>query len=104
MEINRYVIYLISLFIISLGASLEIQTEVVYLLLWGYYRYFSSVEKGISKGKSFFFDTSMVIIVAILSIVFLGYLAGVREGTIISAKNNPNMEALSLELWVSKER
>ena len=32
-----------------------------------------------------FFDTSMVIIAASLSIVFLGYLAGVREGTIISA-------------------
>ena len=27
----------------------------------------------------------MVIIAAILSVVFLGYLAGVREGTIISA-------------------
>ena len=27
----------------------------------------------------------MVIIAAVLSIVFLGYLAGVREGTIISA-------------------
>ena len=32
-----------------------------------------------------FFDTTMVLIAAILSIVFLGYLAGVREGTIISA-------------------
>ena len=52
-KINRYVIYLISLFIISLGASLEIQTEVVYLLPRGYYSYFSSVEKGISKGKTF---------------------------------------------------
>lgn len=31
------------------------------------------------------FDTSMVIIAAVLSVVFLGYLAGVREGTIISA-------------------
>jgi uncharacterized membrane protein YczE len=27
----------------------------------------------------------MVIIAAVLSVVFLGYLAGVREGTIISA-------------------
>jgi uncharacterized membrane protein YczE len=27
----------------------------------------------------------MVILAAVLSIVFLGYLAGVREGTIISA-------------------
>ena len=27
----------------------------------------------------------MVLIAAILSIIFLGYLAGVREGTIISA-------------------
>ena len=32
-----------------------------------------------------FVDTSFVITAAILSIVFLGYLAGVREGTIISA-------------------
>ena len=32
-----------------------------------------------------FVDTSMVIAAAVLSFVFLGYLAGVREGTIISA-------------------
>ena len=64
---------------------------------------FQVLKKEFPKVKPFV-DTSGVIIVAILSIVFLGYLAGVREGTIISAKNNPHMNALSLELWVSKER
>ena len=59
--------------------------EVVYLPADGVIVAISKVlKKDFPKVKPFV-DTSMVIIAAVLSIIFLGYLAGVREGTIISA-------------------
>ena len=76
---------LTSCVVVAFGVLLEIQTEVVYLPADGVIVAISKViKKEFPKVKPFV-DTSLVVIAAILSILFLGYLAGVREGTVISA-------------------
>ena len=83
--LNQFLLLLFSCLVVAVGVLLEIQTEVVYLPADGVIVAISKVlKKEFPKVKPFV-DTSMVIMAAILSIVFLGYLAGVREGTIISA-------------------
>lgn len=83
--VNQFLLLLFSCLVVAIGVLLEIQTEVVYLPADGVIVAISHVlKKEFPKVKPFV-DTSMVIIAAILSIVFLGYLAGVREGTVISA-------------------
>ena len=83
--VNQFLLLLFSCLVVAFGVLLEIQTEVVYLPADGVIVAISQVlKKEFPKVKPFV-DTSMVIIAAILSVVFLGYLAGVREGTIISA-------------------
>jgi uncharacterized membrane protein YczE len=83
--INQFLLLMFSCLVVAFGVLLEIQTEVVYLPADGVIVAVSEVlKKEFPKVKPFI-DTSMVILAAILSIVFLGYLSGVREGTIISA-------------------
>ena len=83
--LEQFALLLISCVVVAFGVLLEVQTEVVYLPPDGIIVAISKVlNKEFPKVKPFF-DTSLVLTAAILSIVFLGYLAGVREGTIISA-------------------
>ena len=82
---SQMLLLLVSCVVIAIGILFEIQTEVVYLPGDGIIVAISEVlKKEFAKVKPFV-DTSMVIAAAVLSFVFLGYLAGVREGTIISA-------------------
>ena len=83
--ISQMLLLLVSCVVVAFGVLLEIQTEVVYLPPDGLIVAISRVlKKEFGKVKPFV-DTSLVIIAAVLSLVFLGYLVGVREGTIISA-------------------
>ena len=83
--LSQIVVLLISCVVVAFGVLLEIQTEVVYLPPDGFIVAISTVlKKEFGKVKPYI-DTSFVIIAAVLSVVFLGYLIGVREGTIISA-------------------
>ena len=83
--VNQMLLLLTSCVVVAFGVLLEIQTEVVYLPADGVIVAISKViKKEFPKVKPFV-DTSLVVIAAILSILFLGYLAGVREGTVISA-------------------
>lgn len=83
--LSQIVVLLISCIVVAFGVLLEIKTEVVYLPPDGLIVAISTVlKKEFGKVKPYI-DTSFVIIAAILSVVFLGYLIGVREGTIISA-------------------
>ena len=83
--ISQMLLLLISCVVVAFGVLLEIQTEVVYLPPDGLIVAISkALKKEFGKVKPYI-DTSMVIIAATLSVVFLGYLIGVREGTIISA-------------------
>lgn len=83
--LSQFSLLLLSCIIVAFGVLLEVQTEIVYLPPDGIIVAISKVlNKEFPKVKPFF-DTSLVIIAAILSVIFLGYLAGVREGTIISA-------------------
>jgi len=82
---EQFALLLVSCVVVAFGVLLEVQTEVVYLPPDGIIVAISKVLKKEFPRVKPFFDTSLVITAAILSIVFLGYLAGVREGTIISA-------------------
>ena len=82
---NQLLLLLISCVVVAFGVLLEIQTEIVYLPADGVIVAISKVLNIEFPKVKPFVDTSMVVIAAILSLVFLGYLAGVREGTIISA-------------------
>ncbi len=83
--VSQMALLLISCVVVAFGVLLEIKTEIVYLPADGVIVAISRVlNKEFPKVKPFV-DTSMVIIAAVLSLIFLGYLAGVREGTIISA-------------------
>lgn len=83
--VNQMLLLLISCVVVAFGVLLEIQTEIVYLPADGVIVAISKVIKKEFSSVKPFVDTSLVVIAAILSVVFLGYLAGVREGTIISA-------------------
>ena len=83
--LSQFATLLLSCVVVAFGVMLEVQTEVVYLPPDGIIVAISKVlKKEFPKVKPFV-DTSFVLTAAILSIVFLGYLAGVREGTIVSA-------------------
>lgn len=83
--ISQMAVLLISCVVIAFGVLLEVITEVVYLPGDGFIVAISKVlKKEFGKVKPYC-DVSFVLITVILSIVFLGYLAGVREGTVISA-------------------
>lgn len=83
--INQMILLLFSCVVVAFGVLLEIQTEIVYLPADGVIVAISKVLKKEFSYVKPFVDSSMVILAAALSIIFLGYLAGVREGTIISA-------------------
>ncbi|AMD17106.1 hypothetical protein TL18_03140 [Methanobrevibacter sp. YE315] len=83
--LNQMLLLLISCVVVAFGVLLEIQTEIVYLPADGIIVAISKVLKKEFSNVKPFVDTSMVVLAAVLSVVFLGYLAGVREGTIISA-------------------
>ena len=83
--VSQMVLLLFSCVVVAFGVLLEIQTEIVYLPADGVIVAISKVLKKEFSNVKPFVDTSMVVIAAILSVVFLGYLAGVREGTVISA-------------------
>lgn len=83
--ISQVAILMVSCVVIAVGVLLEIKTEIVYLPADGFIYAISKVlKKEFAKVKPYV-DTSLVIMAAISSVVFLGYLAGVREGTVISA-------------------
>ncbi|WP_405307183.1 YitT family protein [Methanobrevibacter sp.] len=83
--ISQMILLLFSCVVVAFGVLLEIQTEIVYLPADGVIVAISKVLKKEFSYVKPFVDSSMVILAAVLSIIFLGYLAGVREGTIISA-------------------
>ena len=83
--VSQMALLLFSCLVVAFGVLLEIQTEIVYLPADGVIVAISKVLKKEFSTVKPFVDSSMVIMAAVLSVVFLGYLAGVREGTIISA-------------------
>ena len=83
--INQMILLLFSCVVVAFGVLLEIQAEIVYLPADGVIVAISKVLKKEFSYVKPFLDSSMVILAVALSMIFLGYLAGVREGTIISA-------------------
>lgn len=83
--ISQLLVLFLSCIICAFGVLLEIKTKVVYLPPDGMIVAISKIlKKEFGKVKPFI-DTTLVIISISLSFIFLGYLTGVREGTVISA-------------------
>jgi len=82
---SQFSLLLISCVVMAFGVLLEVKTEVVYIPGDGFIVAISKVLKMEFGKVKPYCDVSFVAIAIILSIVFLGYLAGVREGTVISA-------------------
>ncbi|MDO5810012.1 MAG: DUF6198 family protein [Methanobrevibacter sp.] len=83
--ISQVIVLLASCVVMAFGVLLEVKTEVVFIPGEGFIVAISKVlKKEFGKVKPCC-DVSFVITAAILSFAFLGYLAGVREGTVISA-------------------
>ncbi|MBQ7928344.1 MAG: hypothetical protein IJ287_06335 [Methanobrevibacter sp.] len=83
--VSQVVLLIISCVVMAFGVLLEVKTEVVYISGDGFIVAIAKVLKQEFGKVKPYCDVSFVIIAAILSLVFLGYLAGVREGTVISA-------------------
>ncbi len=83
--ISQFIVLLLSCVVMAFGVLLEIKTEVVFLPGDGFIVAISKVLKREFGKIKPYCDVSFVITAVILSFVFLGYLAGVREGTVISA-------------------
>ncbi len=83
--VSQQILLFTSCVVMAFGVLLEIKTEVVYLPGDGFIVAISKVLKREFGKVKPYYDVSFVLIAAALSIVFLGYLAGVREGTVISA-------------------
>lgn len=83
--ISQIILLLISCIVMAFGILLEVKTAVVYISGDGFIVAISKVLKREFGKVKPYCDVSFVIIAATLSVVFLGYLAGVREGTVISA-------------------
>ena len=82
---SQLALLIVSCVVMAFGVLLEIKTEVVYIPGDGFIVAISKVlKKEFGKVKPYC-DVSFVVVATILSVVFLGYLAGVREGTVISA-------------------
>ena len=75
--VSQMALLLFSCLVVAFGVLLEIQTEIVYLPADGVIVAISKVLKKEFSTVKPFVDSSMVIIAAVLSVVFLGYLAGV---------------------------
>ncbi len=83
--ISQILILLLSCIVISFGVLLEVKTEIVYIPADGV---IVAISKKLNKEYGQlkpFIDILFVIISIILSFIFLGYITGVREGTIITA-------------------
>jgi len=83
--LSQLALLLISCVVMAIGVLLEIKTAVVYLPGDGFIVAIAlAFEKEFGKIKPYI-DTSFVLVAILLSFMFLGYLSGVREGTVISA-------------------
>ena len=78
-------VLLLSCIVMAFGVLLEVKTEVVFIPGDGFIVAIAKVLKREFGRVIPYCDVSFVVIAVILSFVFLGYLAGVREGTVISA-------------------
>ena len=82
---SQLALLIVSCVVMAFGVLLEIKTEVVYITGDGFIVAISKVLKKEFGKVQPYCDVSFVVVATILSVVFLGYLAGVREGTVISA-------------------
>jgi len=83
--LSQVLVLLLSCVVMAFGVLLEVKTEVVFIPGDGFIVAISKVlKKEFGKVKPYC-DVSFVVVAIVLSVVFLGYLAGVREGTVISA-------------------
>lgn len=84
--LERWGIYILGILLVAVGVSLEVKANVVVLagegVVLAICRVLPKVKFGYMKVG---FDVTLVLIACILSILFIGHLQGVREGTLAAA-------------------
>ena len=83
--LTQAVFCFIGIVLVSIGSSFEVIADVTYIAGDGTIAVLGEIS-GISFGTmAIIFDTVLVVIAAVLSIIFLKDIAGVREGTLAAA-------------------
>ncbi len=81
----RLVYIAISIILVALGILLYLEANILSLPGEGVMQAISDKTGIVLSSSKMIFDWTVVIIAAILSLIFIGKLAGVREGTVIAA-------------------
>lgn len=83
--IGQLVMLLISIVLIAIGISLYVDTKLIPMPTEGLIQAISDVTKAKFHNVKTISDCCIVLTSTLISIIFLGKLVGVREGTVISA-------------------
>lgn len=82
---TRWVFCILGILIIALGVSMEVRANIVVLAGEGFVLAVCQVRPIRFGNMKVIFDVSLVIIACILSLIFVGGIQGVREGTVAAA-------------------
>lgn len=83
--IQSWGICILGILVIGVGVSLEVKSNVVTLAGEGFILAVCQVSSIRFSNMKIIFDVSLVVIACILSLIFLGGIQGVREGTVAAA-------------------
>ena len=82
---QQWIICLIGIFLVALGVSLEVKANVVVLAGEGVVLAICKIFPVKFGTMKVAFDVTLVVIACLLSLIFLGRIQGVREGTVAAA-------------------
>lgn len=82
---QQWIICLIGIFLVALGVSLEVKANVVVLAGEGVVLAICKIFPVKFGAMKVAFDVTLVVIACLLSLIFLGRIQGVREGTVAAA-------------------
>ena len=82
---QQWIICLIGIFLVALGVSLEVKANVVVLAGEGVVLAVCKIFPVKFGTMKVAFDVTLVVIACLLSLIFLGRIQGVREGTVAAA-------------------
>lgn len=82
---QSWLICILGIIVIGIGVSMEIKANVVVLAGEGFILAVCQVRPIRFSNMKIIFDVSLVVIACVLSLIFIGGIQGVREGTVAAA-------------------
>lgn len=83
--LTQWILCFVGIFLIALGVSMEVMANLVTTAGEGIVLAICKVSKAKFGNIKVIFDITLVCISIILSLIYLGHLEGIREGTIAAA-------------------